>query len=50
MVEHDMSLVLGICEWIYVLDFGRPLMNGTATEVQQSEEVRAAYLGKQSVA
>lgn len=23
MVEHDMSLVLGICEWIYVLDFGR---------------------------
>ena len=50
MVEHDMSLVLGICEWIYVLDFGRPLMNGTATEVKQSEEVRAAYLGQQSVA
>jgi len=47
MVEHDMSLVLNICEWIYVLDFGRPLMNGTATEVRNSAEVRAAYLGQQ---
>ena len=47
MVEHDMSLVLNICDWIYVLDFGRPLMNGTAEEVRTSEEVRAAYLGQQ---
>jgi ABC-type branched-subunit amino acid transport system ATPase component len=47
MVEHDMSLVLNICEWIYVLDFGRPLMNGTAREVRNSAEVRAAYLGQQ---
>jgi ABC-type branched-subunit amino acid transport system ATPase component len=30
MVEHDMSLVLTICEWIHVLDFGRPLTEGTA--------------------
>ena len=50
MVEHDMSLVLNICEWIYVLDFGRPLMNGTADEVRNSEEVRAAYLGQQGAA
>jgi len=48
MVEHDMSLVLNICDWIYVLDFGRPLMNGTAEEVRTSEEVRAAYLGQQA--
>ena len=48
MVEHDMSLVLGICEWIYVLDFGRPLMNGTADDVRSSDEVRAAYLGQQA--
>lgn len=47
MVEHDMSLVLNICEWIYVLDFGRPLMNGTAEDVRNSPEVRAAYLGQQ---
>jgi ABC-type branched-subunit amino acid transport system ATPase component len=47
MVEHDMSLVLSICEWIHVLDFGRPLMDGTADDVRNSEEVRAAYLGQQ---
>jgi ABC-type branched-subunit amino acid transport system ATPase component len=46
MIEHDMSLVLNICEWIHVLDFGRPLMAGTADEVRASEEVRAAYLGQ----
>jgi ABC-type branched-subunit amino acid transport system ATPase component len=50
MVEHDMSLVLTICEWIHVLDFGRPLMNGTPDEVRRSEEVRAAYLGQQGAA
>jgi ABC-type branched-subunit amino acid transport system ATPase component len=45
MIEHDMSLVLRICQWIQVLDFGRPLMAGTASEVRSSEVVRAAYLG-----
>jgi ABC-type branched-subunit amino acid transport system ATPase component len=48
MVEHDMGLVLNICQWIYVLDFGRPLMDGTAAEVRNSDEVRAAYLGRES--
>jgi ABC-type branched-subunit amino acid transport system ATPase component len=47
MVEHDMSLVLGICDWIYVLDFGRLLMNGTPEDVRSSDAVRAAYLGQQ---
>jgi ABC-type branched-subunit amino acid transport system ATPase component len=46
MVEHDMSLVLDICDWIFVLDFGRPLMAGTAQDVRSSPEVQAAYLGK----
>jgi ABC-type branched-subunit amino acid transport system ATPase component len=45
LVEHDMNLVLTICEWIYVLDFGRPLMEGTSADVRASDEVRAAYLG-----
>ena len=45
MIEHDMSLVLNICDWIQVLDFGRPLMAGTPADVRDSEEVRAAYLG-----
>ena len=50
MVEHDMSLVLTICDWIYVIDFGRPLMSGTPAEVRNSAEVRAAYLGQEGTA
>ena len=46
MVEHDMSLVLGVCANIFVLDFGRPLMQGNAEEVRGSAAVRAAYLGR----
>jgi ABC-type branched-subunit amino acid transport system ATPase component len=45
MIEHDRSLVLNVCDWIQVLDFGRPLMAGTPDEVRDSEQVRAAYLG-----
>ena len=45
LVEHDMSLVLGLCDYIYVLDFGWKLFEGTPSEVAQSPEVRAAYLG-----
>ncbi len=50
LVEHDMSLVLEICEWIHVLDFGRPLLSGTAADVRASDEVRAAYLGREGAA
>ena len=50
LVEHDMSLVLNICDWIQVLDFGRPLMAGTPADVRSSEEVRAAYLGQEGAA
>jgi ABC-type branched-subunit amino acid transport system ATPase component len=46
MIEHDMSLVLKICDPIYVLDFGRPLMVGTPEEVRSSPAVREAYLGQ----
>ena len=46
MIEHDMSLVLEICDPIYVLDFGRPLMVGSPAEVRASETVRDAYLGQ----
>jgi ABC-type branched-subunit amino acid transport system ATPase component len=48
MVEHDMSLVLTICGWIHVLDFGRPLLDGTPAEVRSSDAVRQAYLGEVS--
>lgn len=49
LVEHDMSLVLNVCDHIYVLDFGRMLFDGTPTEVAASEVVRAAYLGSESI-
>ena len=46
MVEHDMSLVLNICDWIHVLDFGKPLTEGTPADIRKSDEVREAYLGQ----
>jgi ABC-type branched-subunit amino acid transport system ATPase component/branched-subunit amino acid ABC-type transport system permease component len=45
LVEHDMSLVLDTCAYIYVLDFGRLMFEGTPAEVIDSPIVRAAYLG-----
>jgi branched-chain amino acid transport system ATP-binding protein len=46
LVEHDMSFVMGTCERIHVLDFGRIISVGTPAEVQGDETVRAAYLGE----
>jgi ABC-type branched-subunit amino acid transport system ATPase component/branched-subunit amino acid ABC-type transport system permease component len=45
LVEHDMSFVMGACENIHVLDFGKIITAGSPTEVQASAEVRTAYLG-----
>jgi branched-chain amino acid transport system ATP-binding protein len=47
LVEHDMSFVMGTCERIHVLDFGRIISVGTPTEVQGDDTVRAAYLGEE---
>jgi ABC-type branched-subunit amino acid transport system ATPase component len=45
LVEHDMSLVLEICEEIFVLDFGRLIFRGSPAQVRASELVQHAYLG-----
>ena len=50
LVEHDMSLVLSLCDRIYVLDFGELIFEGTPAEVASSSIVRAAYLGSEEVA
>ncbi len=49
LVEHDMALVMGVCAYLYVVDFGKPLFEGTPADVSSSSVVRAAYLGADSV-
>ena len=49
LVEHDMSLVMEICDYLYVLDFGQLVFQGTPAEVSASDKVRAAYLGVDEV-
>jgi branched-chain amino acid transport system ATP-binding protein len=45
LVDHDMALVLNVCDYVYVIDFGRLLAHGAPAEVRANEKVLAAYLG-----
>lgn len=47
LIEHDMNLVMGICEGICVLNFGQIIAKGTAEQIQSNPTVIEAYLGKQ---
>ena len=49
LVEHDLALVADVCSYIFVLDFGHLIFEGTTGETLTSEIVRAAYLGSDVV-
>ena len=46
LIEHDMDLVMGICERLYVLNFGKIIASGLPEEIQNNKEVITAYLGE----
>ena len=46
MVEHDMSMVMSVCDYIYVINFGANLADGTPAQIRANAEVISAYLGE----
>jgi branched-chain amino acid transport system ATP-binding protein len=49
VIEHDMRLIMRLCERIQVLDYGRTISIGTPTEVRRDPAVLTAYLGRRAV-
>jgi ABC-type branched-subunit amino acid transport system ATPase component len=45
VVEHDLAVVLGICDYVYVMDFGKVIFEGPPEALRESDEVKRAYLG-----
>ena len=46
LIDHDMGLVLSVCDYLYVLDAGRLIAEGPPAEIRRNEQVLAAYLGE----
>ncbi|EMG37218.1 amino acid/amide ABC transporter ATP-binding protein 1, HAAT family [Desulfocurvibacter africanus PCS] len=49
MIEHQMTVVMSLCEYIKVIDFGRTIAEGTPSEIQQNPAVIKAYLGDSEI-
>ncbi len=49
MIEHQMAVVMSLCTWIKVIDFGRTIAEGTPEEIQKNPAVIKAYLGDDNI-
>jgi branched-chain amino acid transport system ATP-binding protein len=49
LIDHNMALIMEICDRIHVLDQGRTLAEGTPAEIRDNLDVAAAYLGERAV-